>query len=129
MSDLPQSQPQPSQSIGSITSSGSNNKIALGQAGRDANIDQSTTEVSVENSDLQAALEAIQKLKQGVSTSELLNLVEKKQTEFTIQMLEDEIQKPKPDKNLIDQTVTALKKVGRCDYFSRASDSSCGTGG
>ena len=103
-------QPNSSQSIGNVTSSGSNNRIAINQAGRDANVDQSVTKTAGENSDLQAALDAIQQLKQSISGSDGLNPVEKKQAEFTIGMLEEEIQKPKPDKSLIDQTVTALKK-------------------
>ena len=100
-----------SKSIGSVTGSGSGNRVvAINQAGRDANIDQSITQASVENSDLQAALEAIAKLKQGISVSDVLNVVEKKQAEVTVEMLEEELQKPKPDKSIIDQTIDALKK-------------------
>ncbi|MDJ1168198.1 hypothetical protein PMG71_02000 [Roseofilum sp. BLCC_M154] len=110
MANSDSQQPPVSQSIGSMTSSGSGNKVAVTQAGRDAKIDQSTTQASVENSDLQAALEAIANLKQGISVSEVLNLVEKKQVEVTVQMLEEELHKPKPDKSIIDQTVEALKK-------------------
>ena len=99
-----------SQSISNVSSSGTGNKVAATQAGRDTRVDQSVTAASVENSELQAALEAISKLKQGISASDLLNLVEKKQIEVTVGMLEEELQKPKPDKSIIDQTVEALKK-------------------
>ena len=99
-----------SQSFGNISVSGSNNPLAVTQAGGDVNFNQSNTQASVENSDLQTALEAIAKLKQDIAASDALNLVEKKQTELTATMLEEELQKSKPDKNIIDQTVVALKK-------------------
>lgn len=99
-----------SQSVGNISVSGSNNPFAVTQAGRDVNLKQSNTQALVENSDLQTALEAIAKLKQDIAATDALNLVEKKQTELIATMLEEEIQKPKPDKSIIDQTIAALKK-------------------
>jgi hypothetical protein len=102
-------QPQ-SQSVGNISVRGSNNPFAVTQAGRDVNLNQSNTQASVENSDLKTALEAIAKLKRDIAVTDALNLVEKKQTELIATMLEEELQKNKPDKSIIDQTITALKK-------------------
>jgi hypothetical protein len=109
IADPPIGSPQ-SQSIGSITISGSNNPFNTIQSGRDVTLSQSMSQTGSSNTDLQAALEALMKLKQEVSTTNSLTTFAKKDTESKINMLQEELQKPKSDKSFIDEVVEALKK-------------------
>jgi cell envelope opacity-associated protein A len=110
----PEQPPKPSapssQSFGNITISGSNNPFAATQAGGDVTINQSSDRTQVTNTDLQSALAAITQLKQNIATSADLNPIEKATAEVPIKMLESELQKPQPDKNLVEQAIAALKK-------------------
>lgn len=106
----PSASPPSSQSFGNITISGSNNPFAAAQAGGDVNINQSSDRTQVTNTDLQSALAAIAQLKQNIAASADLNPIEKATAEVPIKMLESELQKPQPDKSLVDQAIAALKK-------------------
>ncbi|MGB3200960.1 MAG: hypothetical protein WBA99_08655 [Nodosilinea sp.] len=66
-------------------------------------------EPSASAQELQVVVAAIAELKQAIATSEL-NAIEKQTAAVPLNTLEDELQKPEPDKGLIDQAVTALKK-------------------
>ena len=97
-------------SIGNIKISGSNNPFNNIQSGGNVTLSQSMPQAGSGNSYLQAALEALMKLKQEVSTTDALSTFAKKDTESKIDMLQEELQKPKPDKSFIDEVVEALKK-------------------
>ena len=71
---------------------------------------QSSDRTQVTNTDLQSALAAIAQLKQNIAASADLNPIEKATAEVPIKMLESELQKPQPDKSLVDQAISALKK-------------------
>ncbi|MBE9136631.1 hypothetical protein IQ254_05345 [Nodosilinea sp. LEGE 07088] len=60
--------------------------------------------------DSQAIIAAIADLKQAIAANAELNSAEKQTAAVPIQTLEEELQKPEPDKGLVDQAVTALKK-------------------
>lgn len=106
----PPVRPPQSQSIGNITISGSNNPFNNIQSGGNVTLNQSMSQADSSNTDLQAALEALMKLKQEVSTTDALSTFAKKDTESKINMLEEELQKPKPDKSFIDEVVEALRR-------------------
>lgn len=59
---------------------------------------------------LHEVLRLLQGLKQDVLSTEALNTLEQKSTAATIEVLEEEIQKPKPDPGLIEQAIAALEK-------------------
>jgi hypothetical protein len=99
-----------SQSIGNITISGNNNPFAATQAGRDVTINQSSDRTQVTNTRLQAALAAVAQLKQAIASSPDLNPIEKATVEVPAKMLESELQKPQPDKSLVELAIAALKK-------------------
>jgi hypothetical protein len=65
---------------------------------------------AVAEQDLQAITEAIADLKQAIARHPELNQVEKQTAAVPLNTLEEELQKPEPDKGLIDQAVAALKK-------------------
>ncbi|MBE7385407.1 MAG: CHAT domain-containing protein [Leptolyngbya sp. SIO1E4] len=99
-----------SQSIGNITISGNSNAFTNVQSGGDVNLTRSQNQEQASNSDLEAALAAIANLKQNIAATEDLNPIEKATVEVPISMLETELQKPQPDKSLIDQAIAALQK-------------------
>jgi hypothetical protein len=106
----PPVRPPQSQSLGSITISGSNNPFSNIQSGGNVTLSQSMSQAGSSNTDLQAALEALMKLKQEISTTDALSTFAKKDTESKINMLQEELQKPKPDKSFIDEVVEVLRK-------------------
>lgn len=83
--------------------------IAVNQ-GRDITSDQSRTQVQATNASLEEVLRLFQTLKRGIAESSELNLLDKKTLEVQITVAEKELEKPKPDKNLIDQVIEALQK-------------------
>ncbi|MGP1388027.1 MAG: CHAT domain-containing protein [Thainema sp.] len=99
-----------SQSVSNITS-GNGSNISVNQSGRDIILNQSSTQSSASNIDLQAALDAIAQLKQAIASSPELNPIEKKTVAVPIDMLESELRKPQPDKSLVDQAIATLKKT------------------
>ncbi|NET02868.1 MAG: hypothetical protein F6K61_20415 [Sphaerospermopsis sp. SIO1G1] len=80
------------------------------EASHGSTIDRNTTKAKIQASDIQDAMQSLAQLKQEVTISDTLNPVEKKAVEVPINTLESELRKSTPDKNLIDQSVTALKK-------------------
>lgn len=105
----PQQLPQ-SQSIGNITISGSNNPFNAIQAGENVSLSQSNLQSNGGNPDLKVALARLQQLKQEVLTTDALSLFAKKDTESKISMLQEELQKPEPDKGFVNEVVDALKQ-------------------
>jgi cell envelope opacity-associated protein A len=101
---------QQSQTIGNITITGGHNALAQTQAGGDVTLTQSSDHLSATNTDLQATLAAIAQLKQHIAASPALNPIEKATIEVPVKILEAELQKPHPDKSLVDQAIVALKK-------------------
>ncbi|NEQ75678.1 MAG: CHAT domain-containing protein [Okeania sp. SIO2C9] len=110
--DLTQTANQ-SQSFANVSFSGSGNNFnAINSASGSVNIDQSQTQTFGENSEskIETVLAELEKLKQEIATTSSLSLIQKKQVEIPVEMLETELKKPQPDKGLIDEAVEALEK-------------------
>ncbi|MGB3293127.1 MAG: CHAT domain-containing protein [Phormidesmis sp.] len=103
--------PAQSQSIGNITISGSNNPFNAVQAGANVTISQSQIRSKVTHPDLQAALEAVGRLKQAIAATNALDETDKAMAAIPIQKLETELQKPQPDKSVVDKMLATLKKT------------------
>jgi hypothetical protein len=101
-----------SQNIEGITIGSGNSGIDFNQlqADRGSNVNQSKIQARLQNVDVQEALTLLSKLKQDIATSNALNPIEKKTLEVPLQTIEGELNKPKPDKNLVEQSIAALKK-------------------
>jgi hypothetical protein len=101
-----------SQNIGGINIGNSNSDIAFNQqqADRGSSANQSRTQARLENFDAQEALALLSKLQQDITASNALNPIEKKTLEVPLQTIEGELNKPKPDKSLVEQSIAALKK-------------------
>jgi hypothetical protein len=108
---VPAAPPGPSQSIGNVTISGSNNPLNLVNSAGDVTINQSQTQSKVTNPDLQAALAALGNLKQAIATTDTIDETDKEMVAIPIQKLEAELQKPQPDRNAVDRLISALKKT------------------
>jgi hypothetical protein len=106
----PPQQPPQSQSIGNVTISGSNNPFNAIQSAGNVSLSQSNTQSIGSNSDLEAVLAILLKLKQEVPETDVLSSFAKKDTQSKISMLQEELQKPKPDKNFVNEVVDALKQ-------------------
>ncbi|MBW4483793.1 MAG: CHAT domain-containing protein [Tildeniella torsiva UHER 1998/13D] len=102
--------PAQSQSIGNVTISGSNNPFNAIQAGGNVNLSQTSTQTSGSNPDLEAALTLLAKLQQEVAATDALTSFAKKDTGSKIVMLQEELQKPEPDKGFVKEVVDALKQ-------------------
>ncbi|MBW4521006.1 MAG: CHAT domain-containing protein [Scytolyngbya sp. HA4215-MV1] len=103
--------PAPSQSFGNVTISGSNNPFNTIQAEGNVNLNQTSTQTTVTNPDLQAALGALSQLKQAIATTNAIDETEKAMVAIPIQKLEAELQKPQPDRSLVDKAISTLKKA------------------
>jgi hypothetical protein len=103
--------PTKSQNMGGITITGSS-EIDLNQiqAEQGSNITQSKTQAKLQNTDLKEALIVLESLRQAVTADNTLNPLAKEVVEQKIQTIQQEVQKPQPDKGLVDQAITALKK-------------------
>lgn len=104
-----------SQSFGGFAFGGSGNSTALGinqQMGGESNFNQTntSTKASLQNVDLQEALVILDKLKQDIASSPALNSVQKATVDVPLKIIEEEANKPKPDKNTINQSIDSLKK-------------------
>lgn len=93
-----------------IDSGNSNIEFNQNQVDRGSNNTQSSTETSLKNIDLQEALSLLEQLKQNIITSNDLNPIEKKSLEVPIQTIEEELKKPNPNKNIVEQSFDVLKK-------------------
>lgn len=103
------------QSFGGFAFGGSGNNTALDinqQMGGESNFNQTntSTKTSLQNTDLQEALVILEKLKQDIASSPALNSVQKATAEVPLKIIEEEAKKPKPDKNMIEQSIDSLKK-------------------
>lgn len=101
-----------SQNIEGININSGNSDITLNQiqADRVGSVSQSGIQATLQNADWQTALNALEKLKQDIETSNVLNLIEKKSLEVPLQTIEEELKKSKPDKSLVEQAIEVLKK-------------------
>ena len=99
-----------SQSFGNISFGGSGNAFSNIQADGSVNFSQNTSQASVPKPDLQAALDALAKLKQDITATDALNPFEKNMVETSIKFLEVELPKSPSDKKMIGQAVEALNK-------------------
>ncbi|MCC5601839.1 hypothetical protein LC653_14350 [Nostoc sp. CHAB 5784] len=101
-----------SQNIAGINIGDGNSDIGFNQlqADQGSSVNQNRTEAKVENADVQSALKLLLTLKEDIVASNSLNSIEKKTLEVPIKTIEEELKKPKPDKNLVEQSIEALKK-------------------
>jgi hypothetical protein len=106
----PSSRNQQSQSFGNVTL-GSGNTFDANQIAAEGsvNLARSTNKGEFVKAEIQEALDLLQTLKQGITKTEKMNVLEKKNAEATISVVEEELAKPKPDKNLLMQAGTALE--------------------
>lgn len=102
--------PSQSQTIGTISISGSHNPFNVVQAGGNVNLNQTSDQSSGGNADLEAALDLLAKLRQEVAATADLSTFAKKDTESKIGMLQEELQKPEPDKGFVNEVVEALQQ-------------------
>lgn len=107
--DLPVRSTQ-SQTISTISISGSHNPFNVVQAGSDVNLNQTSNQSSGGNADLEAALDLLAQLRQEVAATADLSTFAKKDTESKIGMLQEELQKPEPDKGFVNEVVQALQQ-------------------
>lgn len=103
--------PNQTQSIGNVTISGSNNPFNAVQAAGDVNIAQTHIHDKITNPDLQAALEALGHLKQAIAKTDAIDETAKAMVTIPIQKLEAELQKPQPDRSLVNRMVAIVKKA------------------
>lgn len=107
----PQPRAQQSQSIGNVTISGNHNPFNVIQARSHVSLEQSS---SSSNRDLRAALDLLVNLKQEIAVTDALSTFAKRDSELKITMLQDELQKPNPDQDFVNEVVNALKQeLGR----------------
>lgn len=100
-----------SQSIGNITIRGNNNPVnAINSAGQ-VTLDQSMTHSTVTNPELQSALIALGNLKQAIATTDAIDETEKAMVAIPLQKLETELQKPQPERSVVDKAIATLKKM------------------
>jgi hypothetical protein len=102
--------PAKSQNMGGVTITGSS-EIDLNQiqAESGGSIIQSKTQAKLQNTDLKEALIVLESLMQAVTADNTLNPLAKEAVGEKIQTIQQEVQKPQPDKSLVDQAITALK--------------------
>ena len=103
--------PRQSQTIGNITISGSNNPFNAVQAAGNVTINQSQTQTKVTDSNFQAALAALDQLKQAIATTDSIKEIKKKMVAIPIQELDAELQKPAPDRSAVDQMIESLQET------------------
>jgi hypothetical protein len=106
-----QYQDRQEQLMGDINIIGDGNAFAADQAFGNVNQWQSGAQVSMQNSGVQEALQLVEKLRQDIRLSDMLNRVEKATAEVPLKLVETELKKPQPDKSLVDQALSSLKKT------------------
>lgn len=104
---LPTARNQQAQSFGNVTLSGGNTFDA-NQIAAEGPVTLARGNNQVVKPEIQEALSLLQTLKQGIANTEKLNVLEKKNAEATISVVEEELAKPKPDKSLLAQATNAL---------------------
>jgi hypothetical protein len=102
--------PVKSQNMGGVTITGSS-EIDLNQiqAESGGNITQSKIQAKLQNTDLKEALIVLESLMEAVTADNTLNPLAKEMVGEKIQTIQQEVQKPQPDKSLVDQAIAALK--------------------
>jgi len=105
----PSNRNQQSQSFGNV-SLGSGNTFDANQIAAEGsvNLARSTNKGEFVKKEIQEAFDILQTLKQEVAKTEKLNKLERKNVEATISVVEEELAKPNPDKNLLTQAGNAL---------------------
>ena len=98
-----------SQNMQGINIGNGNAGILLNQ-GDGNNFNQNSTLATLNNTEMQEALRILSKLKQDIAASNELNLIEKKTLEVPIQTIEEELNKPNPDKSSVNEALEFLKK-------------------
>jgi hypothetical protein len=110
----PQEKPQSSgqsQSFNNFNISGSHNPFnPINYANEKVSINQSYTQITGQNSEVEAPLNELENMKQEIAKTELLNPIEKATVEVPIKVIETELQKPQPNKTSVDQAIALLKK-------------------
>ena len=107
----PPAQAGSSQSVGNISVTGNDNPFNVVQGAGDVNIDQSRTQTTVTNPDLQLALEALGNLKQAIAATDELSGTDKKMAAIPIEELEEELQQPEPKEGVINQAFASLNNA------------------
>jgi hypothetical protein len=103
--------PVPTQSFGNVTISGSNNPFNAVQSTGNVTINQSLRQSTTTNPDLQDALAAIFNLKQAIANTDAIDETEKAMVAIPVEKLEAELQKPQPDRSVVDRLIATLKKA------------------
>jgi hypothetical protein len=99
-----------SQSFGNVSIGGNGNAFNAIQGNNNTvsnNINQSTNS----SSELQAAIELLAKLKQDAVATDALTSYQKKRVEEDVALVSEELQKPEPDRNFVDEAIAALKQA------------------
>lgn len=106
----PQLDPTLNQSIqtGNIRLDGNSNIFNLVQ-GKDNEISQSVSSFASTPSDREAAIAALNELKQAIASTDSLGSRQKYNLDSEVEFLKQEIPKSKPDKSAIEQAIAALK--------------------
>lgn len=106
--------PAQSQSMSGVTITGSSDiDLSQIQAEEGSSVAQNKTQArlqNTENTDLQEALSILEKLRQAVATNSTINPLVKEVAEEKIQTIQTEVQKPQPDRSLVDRAITTLKQ-------------------
>lgn len=103
--------PTKSQSMSGVAITGSSDiDLSQIQADEGSSVNQNKTQATLQNTDLQEALSVLEKLKQAVAANSTLNPLVKELVDEKIQTIQKEVQKLQPDKNLVAQAITTLKK-------------------
>lgn len=100
-----------SQNFGNISASGSGS-IPINQitSGGDTQLSQSNSQVKAKTNNLKDVSHFLKQLEQKIVISSTLNELEKSEAEAKIIFLQKELEKPQPNKNLIDQAIDGLRK-------------------
>ncbi len=108
----PPDRPSQSQSIGNITISGNHNPFNAVQASGNVAISQSQTQSDTTSSpSMQAAIEAVDRLKQAIAASDDIDETEQAMAAIPMQKLAVELQKTPPSWSAINKTAATLQKT------------------
>ncbi|MFM2062029.1 MAG: hypothetical protein RLZZ507_1699 [Cyanobacteriota bacterium] len=103
--------PAKSQTMSGVSITGSSEiDLSQIQAEQGSSVNQNKAQAKLQNTNLQEALSVLEKLKQAIATNSTLNPLLKEIADEKIQTIQKEVQKPQPDKSLVEQAIIALKK-------------------
>jgi RNA-binding protein YhbY len=105
----PPSRNQQSQSFGNIAI-GNSSAFDVNQIAAEGSVNLGQEPVTSEEiqAEIKKALDLVELIKQEVDKTDQLNKLEKKNAEASISVIEEELKKPKPDKNLLTQAGNVL---------------------